>query len=274
MSPVRRCERADRRSRGASRRLLAWTGGARAGVRPEQRLVGAAPRRGSQLLPAAARRHRRRVVVGPHQPVRLPAGPRGRSVRRRARRQGGRGRPGPADRRPAGLRSGARLEGALRPVDGGGCRGVREPRHAAARAARAARWRRGDGLEPARAGAYRPSQGRRRRRADRLGRRRRDRGSLRERRVPRPVRPRRGPGRRAAAARVRRQPALARRRDPRERGPGAVPDARRRREPRACGRAPQRAGPLPADHGRDRGADRRGAGRRSTSSTPTSPTAA
>ena len=116
-------------------------------------------------------------------------------------------------------------------------------------------------LEPARAGAYRPPQGRRRRRSDRLGRRSRDRGSLRERRVPRPVRPRRGPRRRAAAARVRRQPALARRRDPRRRAsPALFPPLDEGASPVPGGRAPQRTGPVPADHGRDRGADRRSTG--------------
>jgi hypothetical protein len=59
---------------------------------------------GRTFLPAAARRHRRRVVVGPHQPVRLPARPRRRPVRRRARSEGGRGRSGAADRRPSGHR--------------------------------------------------------------------------------------------------------------------------------------------------------------------------
>ena len=66
-----------------------------------------------------------------------------------------------------------------------------DARHTAAGAARAARRRRGDRLEPERAGAHRPSQGRRRRRSDRLGRWCRNRGSFRERRVSRPVRPRR-----------------------------------------------------------------------------------
>ena len=131
----------------------------------------------------------------------------------------------------------------------GGDSGVRDPRDTAARATGAARRGRGDRLEPERARAHRPSQGRRRRRPDRVGRRSRDRGSFRERRVPRPVRSRRRPGRRAAAARVRRQPALARRRDPGGQRPGAVPAARRGAEPRRRGRAPQRAGPVQADHG-------------------------
>ena len=69
-----------------------------------------------------------------------------------------------------------------------------------------------------------------------------------------------GPGRRAAAARVRRQPALARRRDPVEQRPGAVSAARRGRESCACSRAPQRAGSVQADHRSDRGAHRRSAG--------------
>ena len=53
-----------------------------------------------------------------------------------------------------------------------------------------------------RARAHRPPQGRDRRRPDRLGRRRRDRGSLPGRPLPRPLRSRGGPGRLAAPARL------------------------------------------------------------------------
>ena len=65
-----------------------------------------------------------------------------------------------------------------------------------------------------RARPHRPSQGRGRRRPDRLGRRRGDRGSLRGRPLPRSLRPRDRPGRRAAPARVPRELPLARREVP------------------------------------------------------------
>ena len=72
------------------------------------RLVRRCPRRGRVVLPADARGHRRRLVLGAHQPVRLPARPRRRPVRGRADREGRGGRPRQARRRPAGLRPGAR----------------------------------------------------------------------------------------------------------------------------------------------------------------------
>ena len=84
------------------------------------RFVGSTPRRGPQLLPADARRHRGCVVVRAHQPVRIPSRAGRGSVRRRAHREGAGGRAGQADRRPAGLRPRARLARVLRAVDGGG----------------------------------------------------------------------------------------------------------------------------------------------------------
>ena len=68
------------------------------------------------------------------------------------------------------------------------------------RRGRPARKGRGDALEPSRARAHRPPQDRRRRRSHRLGWRRRDRGPLRGRPFPRPVRPGHGPGRPAACS--------------------------------------------------------------------------
>ena len=83
-----------------------------------------------------------------------------------------------------------------------------------------------------------------------------------------------GPGRLAAAARLRRELPLARRRrfrptsstgsSPTHDGAGEI----------ARGRAAQRAGPVPADHRRDRASCSTARARRSTSSTRTSPTAA
>ena len=155
-------------------------------------------------------------------------------------------------RRPAGIRPRARLAGVLRSADGGRDSGVRRPCDPAEGATGAVERGRGQRLEPERPGAHRPPQGRGRRRHGRLGRRRRDRGSLRERRVPRPVRARRGPGRGAAPARVRRQPALARWRHTGDQRLGALPAAReldRARSPRSCstthrdgsGRSPPRS---------------------------------
>ena len=78
---------------------------------------------------------------------------------------------------------------------------ARRPVRSAARETRA-------GTSAAR--AHRPSQGGGHRRPRRLGGRRRDRGSLPGRALPRPVRTRHRPGRRPAAARVRRRLPLAR----------------------------------------------------------------
>ena len=156
-----------------------------------------------------------------------------RPVRRGADREGARGSSGQAERRSTGLRSRRWFPRVLRAADPGGSSGVRDARHEAAGAARPARCRWRDRLEPERVGAYRPSQGRGRRRPDRLGRGRGNRGSLRERRLSRPVRSRRRADRGAAAARVRREPPLARRRDPTGDDPGALPDARRRPEHRS-----------------------------------------
>ena len=75
---------------------------------------------------------------------------------------------------------------------------------------RAARARRRDPLERQRARAHRPSEGRDRRRPHGLGRRRRHRGPLPGRPLPRRVRPGHRPGRRAAAARLPHELPLAR----------------------------------------------------------------
>ena len=113
----------------------------------------------------------------------------------------------------------------------------------------------GDGatsLESGRARPHRSPQGRRRRRSNRLGRRSRRRGPFPGRPLPRPVPPRHRPGGRTAAARVRRQLPVARRRDSLGRSRAAVPGARCRTGCRSGRRASQRAGPVPADHRRDR----------------------
>ena len=71
----------------------------------------------------------------------------------------------------------------------GGVRGLRRARDEAPGSRRPPRARRRDTLEPRRARAYRSPQVRSRRRPHRLGRRRRNRGSLPGRSLPRPVRP-------------------------------------------------------------------------------------
>ena len=132
----------------------------------------------------------------------------GRAVRPRAARQGrrrgrgaGRGRPGRLAPRPVGW------------------------------VLRAAAGRRRRRSRRARAGAHRPPQAVRRRRPRRLGRRRGDRGPLRRRPLPRPVRPPHRAGGRAAAARVPRQLPLARRRRRAGAARGALPRARAGRDP-------------------------------------------
>ena len=155
-----------------------------------------------------------RDVVDPHQPVRLQGRPRRRPVRGRADREGRGRRSRPARRRPAGVEPRGQVARVLPPHARRRRRGLRHARHARTRAVRAARCGRRDALEPRRTRTHRPPQGAGRRRPRRLGRRRRDRGSLPGRTLPRPVPSRGGPGRRAAAARLRRELPLARRRDP------------------------------------------------------------
>ena len=157
----------------------------------------------------------------------------------------------------------------------GGRRGLRRPRDEAARAAQARSAPARRPLEPPRARAHRPPQGRRRRRSHRLGRRRRDRGPLRGRALPRPV----PAGRRARSSRSCSSSSSASFRwlGGRCRSTTSTPSSRRTtpaatRDP--GGRPPQRPRPLPADHRRDRRAARRTRARPSTSSTRTSPTAA
>ena len=126
-------------------------------------------------------------------------------------------------------------------------------------------------LERPRARAHRPSEGRDRRRPHGLGRRRRHRGSLPGRSLPRPVRPGHRPGRRAAAARLPRELPLARGTRAERGARRAVPLAGRRRG--ACasscttrrvasGRSPRRSRARSSPPARP-----------STSSTRTSPTA-
>ena len=103
--------------------------------------------------------------------------------------------PGSARRRPPGLRPRARVAGALRRLSAAGAEvcvvRATKPRPADGPLGDggATRWN----LAPR---AHRPPQGPRRRRPDRLGRRRRNRGSLRGRALPRPV----PPGRRARSS--------------------------------------------------------------------------
>ena len=91
-------------------------------------------RRGRALLPADARGHRGRDVVGPHQPVRLQAGRRRGRLRGRADPQGEGGRASAARRRPERIRSGGGRAGALRAARGRRRRGLRHPRDEAPRA--------------------------------------------------------------------------------------------------------------------------------------------
>ena len=137
-SPTDRAERSDPRARRAvSRAARVSLAALSMAFEESQRLVGRGARRGACVLPADARGHRLGVVLGAHQPVRLPARRRGRQVRGGARREGGGGHPGAARRRPAGLRSRARLAGALRAAHRSGCRGLRRARDEASRAGRA-----------------------------------------------------------------------------------------------------------------------------------------
>ena len=226
---------------------------------------------GANFYPRDARGHRRGLVVDPHQPVRLPPGTWETGSRRRS-----------SPRRETASRFGSSSTGrAPTPSAGrsscttscrGRSRGLRRAGDEAAgrRPARSAATRRA-ALEPRRARAHRPSQGRRRGRPDRLGRRRRDRGSLRGRALPRPVPPvDRAGGRRSSSSSSSRACAgLAGEPDgdrcavPGTRAPGDIPAVVLHNAP----------GQLPADHRRDREPARRRAARRSTSSTPTSRTA-
>ena len=148
---------------------------------------------------------------------------------------------GPARRRPAGLRPRGRGACVLRPSPGRRNRGLRRARHAGAGAS-GPLGRTGDprwNLRHAR--AHRPSQGGRHRRPRRLGGRRRDRGSLPGRALPRPVRTR---------DRARSSPSSSWSSSPPSAGSGAtsdirdrrpLPAARERRRSRARDRAAQRA---------------------------------
>ena len=220
---------------------------------------------GRNFYPPDPRGHRRSHVLGPHQPVRVPARCRRRRLRRRAGREGGHGCAGPPHRRPARLRPRAQLARSLRPAHGRGHPGLRRPGDEAACPGRTVGRRRRAPLEPGRARPHRPPQGRGRRRSNRVDRRSRHRGPLPGRPLPRPVPPRHRPSSGAAAARVRRQLPVARRRDPFGRSRDAVPGARCCRTGCRSGRrASRRARPVPADHRRDRAParERRGDARR------------
>ena len=101
----RGCERGHPRPRRTSSHRSGGPERARARILGELRSVGRGARGGSELLPAHARGHRLRVVLDPHQPVRLPARRRRGRVRSRSGRKGGRGRPRAPRRRPSGHRS-------------------------------------------------------------------------------------------------------------------------------------------------------------------------
>ena len=125
-------------------------------------------------------------------------------------------------------------------------------------------------LEPERAGPHRPPQGRRGRRPDRLDRRRGDRGPLQRRPLPRPVPAGHRPGRLAAPARLRRELPLAGRSDSGRGFDGLFPSLEGGAIPaRCCTTRPESTGRSPM---RSRACSR-ARPRRSTSSTPTSPTA-
>ncbi len=115
-------------------------------------------------------------------------------------------------------------------AEGVAVRRRRRPRRLAPRQVgrllRAAAGRRGRRPGRARGGTHRPPQAVRRRRPRRLGRWRGDRGPLRRRPLPRPVRARDRAGRLAAPARVRRQLPLARRQRVAGAAAGALPGHR------------------------------------------------
>ena len=235
------------RPRGAARALGGQARRPRAGVRRDHGGDRRRPRVGARLLPADPRRHRERDVVDPHQPVRLPARRDRGAVRRALLAKAAEGvavrvvvdRVGSRPGRSGGFYDRLRAGG----ID---VRVVRAPGRIDHRKLFVV-----DGRVA-------------------LGRRRGDRGPLRRRPLPRPVRPPHGPGRRAAAARVPRQLPLARR----HRRAGAARRALPRSSSRARSRR-RRCTTRPARTGRSRPRSRScstARGRRSTSSTPTSPT--
>ena len=229
---------------------------------------------GRAFYPRDARGHRRGHVVRPRQPVRLPA--RARSASAFADGAGRQGRQGVpvrlvVDRQGSG--PGAGLPAVLRAADGGGVevcvvRATR-PRAPAGPLGRggATRWNLG-GL-----GHIDHRKVARRRRPHRLGRRRRDRGPLQRRALPRPVPPRHGARRLSAPARLPRELPLARRRAAGRELDALFPRSTTADEigpgDRAAQRARQRTGRSPT---RSRACST-SAPRRSTSSIPTSPTA-